>query len=87
LCAPRDVSPLAYAVQAGEERFAVELASDGGVYYDIWALSKPGSLLARLAYPVARAQQQRFARDSTAAVCRLIDSSRAKCSSQRASSA
>ena len=59
--------PLA-AAQAGEERFSVELAPDGGVYYDIYALSKPGTLLAVLAYPVARLQQKAFAAQSMATV-------------------
>ena len=53
---------------AGEERFAVELSREGEVFYDIRALSRPGCLLARLAYPLARAQQSRFARDSLAAM-------------------
>ena len=63
--------------QAGEERFAVELASDGGVYYDVRALSKPGCLMAHLAYPVARAQPARFARDSMAAMSQHVAGVRA----------
>jgi uncharacterized protein (UPF0548 family) len=58
--------------QAGEERFAVELAPDGAVYYDIYAKSKPGTLLAVLAYPVARLQQAAFAWQSLAAVQRHV---------------
>jgi uncharacterized protein (UPF0548 family) len=69
---------LAGHMLAGEERFAVELASDGDVYYDIWALSKPGNMLARLAYPIARAQQKQFANDSTAAMLRIVRGSRAQ---------
>ena len=56
--------------EIGEERFSVEFdPSDGGVYYDIYAFSRPG-LLARLGYPLARALQKRFVRDSKAAMVR-----------------
>ena len=59
---------LAGHLLAGEERFTVELAGDGSVWYDIYALSKPACLLARLAYPLARAQQRLFGRQSVEAV-------------------
>ncbi len=50
--------------ERGEERFSVEYHSDdGSVWYDLFAFSRPGPL-ARLAYPVARSLQRRFARDS-----------------------
>ena len=53
----------------GEERFAVEWhAVDDSVWYDLYAFSRPGSLLARLGSPLARHLQRRFARDSKAAM-------------------
>ena len=58
--------------QAGEERFAVELRRDGSVWYDIYTFSRPGGLLARLCYPVARVQQRMFAKQSMAAVAAAV---------------
>ena len=53
----------------GEERFAVEWhAVDDSVWYDLYAFSLPGSLLARVGSPLARHLQRRFARDSRAAM-------------------
>ena len=63
--------------QAGEERFAVELKRDGSVWYDIFTFSRPGCLLAQLCYPVARAQQRAFARESMAAVTAAVQRERA----------
>lgn len=45
----------------------MEWRNDDSVWFDILAVSKPGGWLARLAYPLARAQQRQFARDSAAA--------------------
>lgn len=64
--------------QAGEERFAVEWRrDDDSVWYDIFTFSRPGCLLARLSYPVARAQQRLFARQSLAAVAAAVKRERA----------
>jgi uncharacterized protein (UPF0548 family) len=52
--------------EIGEERFMVELR-DGAVWYDILAFSRPRGL-ARFAYPLTRALQRRFARDSMRAM-------------------
>ena len=53
----------------GEERFAVEWhAVDDSVWYDLYAFSRPGSLLVRVGAPLARHLQRRFARDSKAAM-------------------
>ena len=60
------------ARKAGEERFAVELRRDGSVWYDIYTFSRPGCLLARLCYPVARLQQRMFAQQSMAAVADAV---------------
>jgi uncharacterized protein (UPF0548 family) len=52
----------------GEERFSVEYhARDQSVWYDLYAFSRP-TLLSTLAYPLARALQRRFARDSKQAM-------------------
>jgi uncharacterized protein (UPF0548 family) len=51
-------------VESGEERFLIELDAAGAVWYDILAFSKARHPLARLGYPLTRALQQRFARDS-----------------------
>jgi uncharacterized protein (UPF0548 family) len=52
--------------EIGEERFMVELR-DGAVWYEILAFSRPRTL-ARLGYPLSRALQKRFARDSLRAM-------------------
>lgn len=47
--------------ECGEELFVVELdKSDGTVWYQIRAVSKPRALLARAGYPVTRRLQRRF---------------------------
>ncbi len=52
----------------GEERFTVEYNQiDQSVWYDLYAFSRPG-FAARVGYPVSRALQRRFARDSKAAM-------------------
>jgi uncharacterized protein (UPF0548 family) len=60
--------------EIGEERFTVELSPDDQtVWYDVYAFSRP-STLARLAYPFTRALQERFAKDSMAAMQKAVDS-------------
>lgn len=55
----------------GEESFIVEWnRTDDSVWYDLAAYSRPNQLLARLGYPVTRALQKRFARDSMRAMVR-----------------
>jgi len=55
--------------EVGEERFTAEWhAADDSVWYDLYALSRPGHPLVRLAYPIARHLQRRFARDSKKAM-------------------
>jgi uncharacterized protein (UPF0548 family) len=54
-----------FHVERGEERFLIEFdRATGDVWYGIEAISRPRHLLARLALPVTRAFQHRFARDS-----------------------
>ena len=58
--------------ERGEERFTVEYnRGDQTVWYDVCAVSRP-SPLAILAYPVTRALQKRFARNSMAAMQRAV---------------
>jgi uncharacterized protein (UPF0548 family) len=56
--------------EIGEERFIVEFDShECSVWYDILAFSRPGPLT-RLTYPLTRALQRRFARESKFAMAR-----------------
>jgi uncharacterized protein (UPF0548 family) len=59
--------------ESGEERFLVEQRGDG-VYYDLYAFSRPRHWAARLGAPVTRALQKRFARDSKAAMAQSLRS-------------
>jgi uncharacterized protein (UPF0548 family) len=64
---------LQHHVERGEERFSIEHhAQDDSVWYDILAFSIPQHPLARLGYPLSRAAQRRFARDSKSAMLRAI---------------
>jgi uncharacterized protein (UPF0548 family) len=57
--------------ERGEERFLVEWDQrDDSVYYDLLAISKPASWLARLGYPYTRHEQGRFRRLSGRAMQR-----------------
>jgi uncharacterized protein (UPF0548 family) len=57
----------------GDERFMVEWdRADGKVAYDVTARSRPRHPLARLAFPLARLVQRRFARDSRQAMRRAV---------------
>ena len=52
-------------VEEGEERFLLEFdAATGNVWYQLEAISRPRNALARLGYPITRAFQHKFARDS-----------------------
>ena len=63
--------------EVGEERFSVEWdEGDGSVWYDLYAFSRPGHLMARAAYPVSRALQRRFANGSKAAMVRAVTDGR-----------
>jgi len=62
---------LADHMASGEERFTVEWRSDDdSVWYDLFACSRPRHPLARLALPLSRALQRRFARNSLQAMRR-----------------
>jgi len=61
--------------EIGEERFTVEFHSaDESVWYDIYAFSRPRPLI-RLANPLARRLQKRFAQDSMAAMRQAVEAS------------
>jgi uncharacterized protein (UPF0548 family) len=58
--------------EIGEERFLVEYdRRDESVWYDLYSFSMPGTV-ARCGYPIARALQRRFARDSGAAMRKAV---------------
>ena len=58
--------------EIGEERFAVEFhTQDESVWYDLFAFSRP-RLAARIAYPLSRYLQNRFAMDSKLAMKRAV---------------
>lgn len=66
---------LAEHAESGEEKFTVSLdQTDGSVWYDILAFSKPNHALARIGYPLSRMLQKRFARDSMAAMLQFTES-------------
>ena len=59
--------------ESGEERFSVRLDRESGdVIYDLYAFSRPNYLSARLAYPLTRTLQKRFAADSKAAMLHAV---------------
>jgi uncharacterized protein (UPF0548 family) len=59
--------------ESGEERFSVRLDRETGeVIYDLYAFSRPNHLSARLAYPLTRTLQKRFAQDSKAAMLHAV---------------
>ncbi|CAL5227530.1 g10519 [Coccomyxa viridis] len=54
---------------AGEERFSVQWCKeDDSVWYEIYAISRPATLLALASYPLTRHYQRRFRRESIEAV-------------------
>jgi uncharacterized protein (UPF0548 family) len=59
---------------SGEERFMVEMDDKGIVWYDILAFSRPQGPLSHIGYPYLRNVQQRFARDSAAAMQTAVKS-------------
>lgn len=59
-------------VECGEELFMVERTTDGSVRYVIKAFSKPRFWPARLGYPIARAYQRKFVRDSKASMLAFV---------------
>ncbi|HEY8188872.1 MAG TPA: DUF1990 domain-containing protein [Pyrinomonadaceae bacterium] len=62
-------------VERGEERFMVEWCADDSVWYDIFAFSRPKHPFARLGFPITRALQKRFARESLAMMRKAVNPS------------
>jgi uncharacterized protein (UPF0548 family) len=63
--------------ETGEERFCVEWdQGNDQVWYDLYAFSRPKHMLARIAYPLSRSLQKRFARESKMAMVRAVNGSR-----------
>ena len=59
--------------ESGEERFTVELDQDSGeVWYDVFAFSRPGSVLVKVGYPYGRYRQKKFAAGSKEAMRRSV---------------
>lgn len=59
-------------VESGEELFLVEKTTDGRVHYGIRAFSRPRHWLARLGYPLARAYQRKFVRESRLSMVKFV---------------
>lgn len=59
-------------VECGEELFMVEKTPDGTVRYVLKAFSRPRFWAARLAYPIARAYQRAFVRESKASMQQFV---------------
>lgn len=52
-------------IEEGQERFVLEIDRESkAVFYLIEAISRPRHVLARIGYPISRAMQHRFQRDS-----------------------
>lgn len=61
-------------VEIGEERFSVEWNRETDeVFYDLYAFSRPGHPLAKMAKPFARLMQARFRADSKASMVRAAN--------------
>lgn len=63
-------------VERGEERFTLEWLKDKSVWYDIYAFSRPNHPIVRLAFPLARMLQKRFARESLATMAKAVSTQR-----------
>lgn len=61
--------------EIGEERFSVQFYRDSEeVWYDLYAFSRPGMLLAKIGYPLGRYLQRAFAADSKLAMLNAVSS-------------
>lgn len=59
--------------ECGEERFQVEWhPDDDSVWYDLYAFSRPNTLLSKFAYPYVRSKQKQFARESLQAMHQAV---------------
>jgi len=55
-------------MERGEERFLVERLEDGSVWFDLYAVSRPQHLMAKLFYPITRRLQRKFAKGAVQAM-------------------
>lgn len=59
--------------ECGEERFQVEWRpDDDSVWYDLYAFSRPNTLLSKIALPYVRSKQKQFARESLQAIHQAV---------------
>jgi uncharacterized protein (UPF0548 family) len=54
--------------EQGEERFSIEWSQDDSIWFDIYAFSRPKQWQAKIARPVCRRLQKKFAHDSKMAM-------------------
>ncbi|KAI4346866.1 hypothetical protein L6164_007730 [Bauhinia variegata] len=59
---------------AGEERFSIEMDEKNQVWYEIVSFSQPANILSFVGYPYVVLRQKHFARESTRAVLKHINS-------------
>ncbi|WP_218932359.1 DUF1990 family protein [Adhaeretor mobilis] len=78
---------LAAHVECGIERFLITQDSEGQVWYQIRAFSRPQHRLLKLAKPLARRVQSRFVRDSKTCLVAAVQQRNAKRLSQGANQA
>lgn len=59
--------------ECGEERFQVEWRpDDDSVWYDLYAFSRPNTLLSKIASPYVRSKQKQFTRESLQAMQQAV---------------
>lgn len=62
-------------LQAGEERFTIELDKDNQVWYEIVSLSKPANFLSFIGNPYVQFRQKCFTQQSVNAVKKHVNDS------------
>jgi uncharacterized protein (UPF0548 family) len=73
-CAAYAYGTLPGHAESGEERFQVSLVPvSEAVVYELFAFSRPAILASRIAYPLARRIQRRFAVSSARALARALE--------------
>jgi uncharacterized protein (UPF0548 family) len=70
---------LKHHAESGEELFQVRMTTEGEVFYEIQAFSRPRFWMARLASPVARHFQRKFVKESFQNMKNVVDE---KCKKQ-----
>ena len=61
-----------WCVQAGEERFLVQVDEEERVWYEVVSFSKPAHVLGTLCYPYVQLRQKHFAQQSGQALLRHV---------------